>query len=326
MRRCDLSDPVKNCLNKVHTLLHPDETIEEGIARLRHQKISDRIIYFYVVSSEGKLVGVVSTRKLLLSDPKSYIRNVMQSGPLSIHQDKTLQEALKLVDKHKILALPVIDDFHTFLGSVDVDAYTEEFYNVDYGLHRNDLFQLLGITLEEGTRVPLWRIYRFRMPWLFCNMIGGLICAVISRVNEHVLTRYILLAFFIPLILTLSESISMQSMTQSLHFLRRPTFTWPYAFHRGFREWGVVSFIAISCGVIIGAVSGLWGDGVMPSITIGVGITLSMIVSAAFAMLIPIFLHRLSLDPKIASGPVVLMLTDILTTLFYFSIATWWLL
>ena len=109
-------------------------------------------------------------------------------------------------------------------------------------------------------------------------------------------------------------------------FLGRPRFAWNIAVKRGFREWHLDALLALSSGILVGALSLLWGDGLLPSLCIGLGIIGSVILSAVFGISVPVLLHRMKLDPKVASGPVVLMITDILTTALYLGMATWWLL
>ena len=92
------------------------------------------------------------------------------------------------------------------------------------------------------------------------------------------------------------------------------------------REWQIVGALAFSCGIIVGIVSLFWGDGILAALTISIGIMVSVCVSAALGSVIPLILHARKWDPRVAAGPVVLMLADVLTTLFYLSLGTWWLL
>ena len=322
----DLTQPVRRCTQRVDTVLLTHHTIEEALMSLRARTIEHKIVYFYAVDDEGILKGIVSTRKLLLSNPQTKISDIMERHVTTVNADQTLKDALQMLEIHHLLALPAIDTKGRLIGTIDVEMYIEESFDVADAHHRRDVFQLIGFSIEEGRRISTLRHYKIRMPWLFCNMIGGFICAFISHIYEDVLARFLLLAMFIPLVLTLSESVSMQSMTQSLQFLRRPRITWRLSFLRTLKEWRIVGAIAVSCGFIVGAVSLFWGDGFLPSLTIGVGIMFSVAVTALFGIVIPIFLHLTRLDPKVASGPVVLMLADVLTTLFYLSLATWWLI
>jgi magnesium transporter len=118
----------------------------------------------------------------------------------------------------------------------------------------------------------------------------------------------------------------MQSMTQSMHEMSRHVYFWKKIGSYLTRESRLYILIALSCGLIIGPLAILWGDGWQPALVIGVGITISVLVSAIIGVLIPVILHSVKLDPRIASGPIVLMLADTFTTTIYLSLACWWLL
>jgi magnesium transporter len=326
MTEKDFAKTARECAAPVETVASLHGTVEQALAELRKKKITQKIIYFYVVDERHRLKGVVSTRQLLLADPDRPIEEIMQHTVIKLRAEQTLYQAMEIFATHPLLALPVVDEGGRLLGTIDVQMVMEEVIDVADVRTHNDIFQMIGLTLEDGKRVPLHKSYRHRMPWLLCNVFSGIICAIISRIFEVVLAKFLLLAFFIPLVLTLSESTSMQSMTQSLLFLRRPRFSWKVAWSRGLREWQLATLLAVSSGVLVGALSLFWGDGFLPSLSIGVGIIISVILSVIFGISIPILLHRTKLDPKVASGPVVLMIADMLTTAIYLSLATWWLL
>ncbi len=322
----DLSKGLLQFVTPVQTLLSMDVTIGEALIGLRKKKIQQKIIYFYVVDERQALKGVVSTRQLLLADPDKSVQEVMQQPVIKLQSKQTLKAALELFAKHPLLAIPLVDENNCLLGTIDVQLVTNEAIDVADSRTRLDVFQMIGLSLEDGKKTSLQTGYRLRMPWLLCNVFSGIVCAIISRVFEVVLAKYLLLAFFIPLVLTLSESTSMQSMTQSLLFLRRPRFQWRTAIARGVREWQLAVLLAVSSGFIVGSLSLLWGDGFKPSLCIGIGICLSVILSVIFGITLPVLLYRMKLDPKVASGPVVLMVADMLTTMLYLSLAAWWLL
>lgn len=326
MSHHDLSHPVGQFVSAVHTTLHEDQTIDEALVSLRHRKIDEKIIYFYVVNKEGHLKGIVSTRQLLLSSRHQTIKEIMIHDVVSLKENQTLQEAMELLAKHRLLALPVVDDKKRLLGVIDVDIYLEESVDVANARHSSDVFQILGLTLEMGRQKSPWKNYKIRMPWILCNMAGGIACAAISFFFKAVLAKVILLAMFIPLILTLSESISMQSMTQSLHLVRQPNFSTRKIFRRILLEGKMVILLALTCGISVGLISLLWGGGIAPSVVIASSLFIAISVSASAGASVPLILYARSLDPKVASGPVVLMFADVITTTIYLSLASWLLL
>lgn len=326
MAHTDFTRPVKDFAYPVHTVLYANQTIGEALASLRTRTIDEKVIYFYVVDAEDRLEGVVPTRALLLKEPNMKIGEFMKRSVVCLREDQSLQEAMELLNQHQLLALPVIDGKRRIRGAIDVQMYLEESVDLADARHGHDVFQILGLTLEEGKKHSLWKSYRIRMPWIFCNMIGGIACAIISFFFQNVLAKVLLLAMFIPLILTLSESISMQSMTQSIHFVRHGHISWRRLFHRVLLESRMVLFLALTSGVVIGLISLFWGGGMITSATIAVSLIVSISVSASIGACIPLILFAKKLDPKVASGPVVLMLADVITTAIYLSLATWWLL
>ncbi|MBN1915186.1 MAG: magnesium transporter [Parachlamydiales bacterium] len=318
--------PVRDIVRPVASIVYEDQTVEEALADLQHKHIEDKVIYFYVLDRDDILKGVVSTRKFLLSEGSRPLRDIMSDVVISIEENKTLHEALEIFAQHSLLALPVVTSEGKFLGAIDVEMYIEESFDIADARHRSDIFQIIGLSLEDEKRRSVFGDYRLRMPWIFCTMFGGIVCAIISNIHQLVLSKILMLAMFIPLVLSLSESISMQAMTHSLQFTRRPRLTWRHIIAKAIKEWHIVALIALTAGVLVGIISLFWGEGIKPSLTLACGIGISVVTSASFGIFFPIVLHRGRLDPKVASGPVVLSLADIVTTTIYLSLATWWLL
>ncbi len=326
MKQSDLTKQVKDFLTPVHTTLSKEQTIEEALNSLRGRRISEKVIYFYVVDDTGVLHGVVPTRKLLLKDLHTKIKEIMISSVIQVKEEVTLEEVLDVLSKHQLLAVPVVDERGRLKGVVDVQLYFEETVEIADACHTSDVFQILGLTLEEGKRKSPWKSYRIRMPWILCNMGGGIACAIISNIYREVLGQVLLLAMFIPLILTLSESIAMQSMTQSLHLVKQSDLGWRKLLKRILFEGRMVMLLALTCAIMVGILSLFWAGGMDVSWTIGTALLFTIVISASMGAAIPLLLYAKSLDPKVASGPVVLMFTDVIATTLYLSLATWWLL
>lgn len=316
---------MKEFVVPVRSIIQLQHTVDEAMNKLREQNhIDDKVNYFYVVDKDCRLAGVVSARNLLLNPPHTPIKQIIGNTLISISSSQTLQEAMELLSKHHLLAVPVVDEEEKLLGVIEVQIFLEDALDLAQSKMRTDLFQMVGLTLEEGKTAVSGFISR--MPWIFCNIASGIACAIISRVFEIVLAKVLLLAFFIPLVLTLSESISMQSMTKSIQLLHRHQISWKRLLLRIYLEWRTVILLATTSGILVGAISLFWGDGVHPALVIGIGISTSVTVSAIIGAFIPVILHAKKLDPKVAAGPVVLMFVDVITTAIYLALATWWLL
>jgi magnesium transporter len=322
-----LEKRVVDLAKAVDTVVKEDVTVQEALDSLHGKQIEEKIVYFYVVDEKHKLLGVIPTRKLLLCSSDTKISDIMEKSVIKLDADQTLHDAMEIFARHSLLALPIVDKEGILLGAVDVEMYMEESFDIADARRRADIFQMMGLSLEEEKKRSLFGDYRLRMPWILCNMFGGIFCAIISSLHELVLSRVLLLAMFIPLVLSLSESVSMQAMTHSIQFMRNPSkSSWRISFLRAFKEWKIVGLIAITSGVLVGLISLFWQEGLAPSLIIGFSILISVTISSSFGIALPIFLHKTALDPKVASGPVVLMIADVLTTTIYLSLATWLLL
>ena len=116
----------------------------------------------------------------------------------------------------KLLAFPVIEDNGTLVGVVDVSLFTNEVIDLARQTY-DDIFQLLGVH-ATAMRTP-WTAFLDRFPWLLSNIVGGLLCAAIASQFEVLLEHVVVLALFIPIVLALAESVSMQSATLTLQVL-----------------------------------------------------------------------------------------------------------
>ncbi len=317
---------VKDRMHPALVVVREDHTIKEAVDILRKGQSDGKIIYFYVTDADQKLQGIVSARTLLLADPLTKIQDVMEKSVFCLQEDQNLEQAMEALSHRRLLALPVVDADHVLKGVIDVQMYLQENIDIFKEQRNQDVFQLLGMTFEEGVYKSPWKSYSKRMPWILCNMAGGTACAVVSRVFELVLAKVLILAMFIPLVLSLSESISMQSMTQSFHILRKQNVSWSKVFSRMFSEIRTAVLMALTSGILVGALSLFWGSGLVVSATIAAGIITSVILSAVLGSSVPMLLHLNHLDPKVASGPVVLTISDVITTAIYLFLATLWLL
>ena len=145
-----------------------------------------RIIYFYVVDESMRLVGVVPTRRLLLSAADKKVSDIMIANVVAIPADATVLEACEFFTLHRLLAFPVVDGARHLVGVVDVDLYTEELADTgeDGPNERDDVFQLIGVRLTKSQQARPLRAFRGRFPWLLCNIAGGTLAAILADIYQ----------------------------------------------------------------------------------------------------------------------------------------------
>lgn len=305
--------------------VHPDPltlvdawTVQHARDVVRARTDAHDILYLYVVDAETRLVGTVSIRQLLLADRDVEVRRIMDGDVVAVPSWATVLVACEYFVNRRFLGFPVIEDGGRLIGTIDVKAFTPEVLDI---AKRNfeDVFQIIGVHACEG-RTP-WLAFKDRFPWLLCNVGGGLLCAVLSSRYEGLLEIAVVLALFIPVVLALAESVSIQSVTLTLQGLHSSSLG-TRAFVRGFlRELQTSAMLGACCGGIIGAVAWAWHGNATTAAVLTGSIAASMMTASLLGLVIPTTLHSVEADPKIAAGPIVLALTDLATLLFYFNVA-----
>jgi NhaA family Na+:H+ antiporter len=121
-----LSDPVTRRMHQDFTCLSAGKSVGEALDWLRQNPPPGRVIYFYVVDEEGRLQGVVPTRRLLLSPLQTALTEIMVRKMVVVPAWATVLEACEFFIQHRFLAFPVVDKENRVLGVVDIDLYTAE--------------------------------------------------------------------------------------------------------------------------------------------------------------------------------------------------------
>lgn len=316
-----LEQPVLPYARKDFPELRQEFTVQEALEAIRRQGLGEKVIYFYVVDENERLLGVLPTRRLLISPPTQCLKELMITRVVALPHTATILEACELFVMHRFLAFPVVNQERRILGIVDVGLFTQEVLDMGEPEQKDDVFEALGFRVSQLRAASPWRAFRLRIPWLLATITSGMLCALLASAFALTISRTLILAFFMTLVLALAESVSIQSMAtaiqashsagQSLAWFRRALV----------REVSTALLLGSCCGTLVAVVIGLWHRAALPAVVIGTSVLLSVCAACLFGLLVPTTLHWLRLDPKIAAGPVTLALTDLFTLLSYFGLA-----
>jgi magnesium transporter len=322
----DFTAPALDYARRDFPLLQADASVEKALQTIRSEGIGERVIYFYAVDPERRLVGVVPTRRLLTAAPETSLRDIMVPRVIALPATATALEACEFFVLYKLLAFPVIDSERRILGVVDADVFmqsvleSEEVEESAGG--RDDFFETLGFHLAQVRDASAWRTFRYRFPWLLVTVLSGTGCAVLTGVFEATLARSLILAFFLTMVLGLNESVSMQSMSVTVQALHSARVTWHWFVTAFRREVATAVLIAVACGSLVAMIVYVWRHDFSGALVIGGSVAASLVTACLFGLAIPSLLHRWQLDPKIAAGPITLALADFFALTFYFTSAS----
>lgn len=316
-----LNDPITQHMRTDLARLHVNQTVAEALRALRQDPPSGRVIYFYVVDDDNRLNGVVPTRRLLLNTDDTPLTAIMVREVIAIPSDATVLDACEFFLFNRLLAFPVVDGDQRLIGMVDVELYTDELSDFDRREGNDQLFQLIGVHISDAQQTNPLVAFRNRFPWLIANMIGGILAAFLSGVFEAELQRTVALALFIPVVLALAESVSIQSVSLTLQAMRGQKIRFGMLFQKLRRELATGLLLGVASALAVAVVALIWLGEVKVVLCLFGGIAGGVVCAAVIGATIPNLIRLFHREPQVAAGPLTLASTDMVTLLIYFTLA-----
>ena len=315
----NLHDPVLPLVRPVPVVLQQRQTIAEAHAAVRGAPAARHAPYLFVVDDDDRLAGVVTAGHLLAAQLDERVEQIMTPGVVAIPSWATVLIASEYFATRKLALFPVIRDDGTLVGAVDASVFTGEVIDLARQTY-DEIYQLLGVH-ATAMRTP-WTAFLDRFPWLLSNITGGLLCAFIAGQFESVLQQIVVLSLFIPIVLALAESVSMQSATLTLQRLSTQSLEPRQIVAALWREARTAVLLGVSCAAVVAIVVLAWRRDVMGALVVGGAIAASMVAACLFGVLLPTLVRVFKVDPRIAAGPLVLSTTDVVTLMLYLWLAT----
>ena len=319
----NLNDPVTKHMRKNFARIRVNQTIDEALSLVRENPPEGQILYFYVIDDHNRLEGVVPTRRFLLNPPDRRIGDIMLNNVITVPAAATVKEACEYFARHRLLAFPIVDAEQQMVGVVDVELYTSELSDIEGRQRHEELFQLIGVHLSNSEQESSTIAFKSRFPWLLTNIAGGILAAFLSGLFEAELQKVVALAMFIPVVLALAESVSIQSVSLALQVLHGQNASIGSLIKKLRSEFATGLFLGLASGVTVGIVALIWLRQVRVAICLLGGVVGGVTFAAVVGMAIPNLLRLFRRDPGVAAGPIALAAADMVTLLIYFTLARW---
>src|SRR2546429_9138606 len=169
----DFNSPVGEHARKDFPLLDADMTVAEALDRIRREGVGERVIYFFAVDADKRLVGVLPTRRLLTAPLESPLREIMVRRVIAIPSTATVLDACEFFVLYKFFAFPVVDADRHVIGVVDIALFTAEMLeerDENIAAQADEIFEALGFRLSHLRGASAWRVFRHRFPWLLATI------------------------------------------------------------------------------------------------------------------------------------------------------------
>ncbi|MGL4912693.1 MAG: magnesium transporter [Romboutsia sp.] len=305
--------------------INKDMTAKQAVKHMRENaQDAETIYYIYVVDNDERLVGVLSLRELITARDASIVEDLMSENIISVYVDEDREEAVRLVSKYNLIAIPVIDRYQKLKGIITVDDIidvmeeeaSEDMYKfAGTSEHERDFVEKVNPTPKE----QIVSSVRARIPWLIVTLIGGLISTLILSNLDFIMTpTYSSLVFFIPVVIGMGGNIGTQSSALTVMALSNKDLE----FSNVIRE-GVVGLITgIICSLLIGIATFIFIKDVNIVLVVSISLFINMILGAMIGAFMPVLFKKLDVDPSIISAPIIATALDITGIAIYFVITT----
>ena len=285
------------------------------LKEMRKQANNVKTVYtIYVVNDNNTLLGLLSLRRLLLTEKKTAIKDIMFTEIISVMATEKNEDVANIMQKYDLVVLPVTDESGKLIGRITID----DVMDVAKEEAEKDYQMASGISEDVESSDSIWELTRARLPWLLIGMLGGIIGAKIIGIFD--LERNFELAFFIPLIAAMGGNVGIQSAAIVVQGLANDSLKMDNIFQKLLKELGVGVLSGIICSLIIlGAVYGLEYP-IKLSLTVSISLLAVIVFSALFGTFIPLTLKKYNIDPALATGPFIATVNDVLGIFIYFWI------
>ncbi|WP_216828410.1 magnesium transporter [Alkalihalobacterium elongatum] len=300
------------------------ETADNILQRLRTEaKDAETIYYIYVTDDKMVLRGVLSLRELILSEPAIAVAEIMKTKFISVLPTTDQEQVADTIKDYDLIAVPVVTEKDVILGIVTVDDVmdiVEEETTEDI----EDLMATRGsVDIDVSPLVATKR----RLPWLIVLMILGIGTASLIGQFESTLAEMAILAIFIPLIADMGGNTGTQSLAVVVRSIALGNLEQQNVFGKLLKREAITGILmGISCGIIAFFIA-LFFDisGMYFGVIVGISLFCTIVLSTITGTVIPWLVHRLKIDPAVASGPFITTINDIVGLFLYFSIANFML-
>jgi magnesium transporter len=300
--------------------LYEDMTVEEALLHIRKVGLKKETVYHcYVLDKEKRLIGIVSLKKLVLAPPQTKISDIMFKDVIKVNVYSDREEAANIFKKYDLIVLPVVDNSNKLLGIVtfddlvDVleDEVTEDFERIAAVLPVEKPY------MEAGFGELLWK----RSFWLIVLTVFESASSLVLQRYGLVIHRWVSLTFFLPVLIATGGNAGMQSAMMIVRGLATGDIGVKDFLRVVFRESILGFFIGfiLACVGLIRVI--LQQNNWLLSISVGIAMGITIMLSAVIGAMLPIIFRKLKLDPALMSGPLITTIVDVGGIFIYFEIA-----
>jgi magnesium transporter len=302
-----------------HTVTVRDTaTVSAALDDIRRQAEEVEDFYqVFVIDGNGRLVGLLPFKDLVISKPDRRVRDFMAPADISVPPDLDQEEVARLMARYNLPSVAVVDEAGRLLGRVTFD----DVIDVVEAETTEDLLKFGGVPADEELAAGWREAVRSRLPWLYVNLLTAFLAGGVVYLFQGTVQRTVALAVWMPIIAGMGGNAGTQALAVTVRRLALgliPT----HLFARVVGKEALVGiFNGLAIGLVVGLVAALLGEGPRLGLVVFLAMTGNLLVAGFAGAFIPVVLERLGIDPAIASSIFVTTFTDVCGFLLLLGLA-----
>lgn len=311
-------------------LIQKDMTVKEAMRALVQQaEKNDNISTLYVCDEDGKFYGALDLKDLITAREHTELEPLMSTSYPYVNDYETISSCIDRIMDYAEDSIPVLNECREILGIITAQDIIEV---VDDELG-DDYAKLAGLTSEEDLKESLPESMKKRMPWLLVLLLLGIGVSTVVGMFENVVAQIALIVCFQSLILDMAGNVGTQSLAVTIRVLMDENLKTGQKIMLVCKEMRV----GLCNGLFVGSIAFLfvglyvavmkhntWSYAFMISGCVGISLIVAMLISSLIGTVVPMFFHRIHIDPAVASGPLITTVNDLVAVVTYYGLA--WLL
>ncbi|NLK88191.1 MAG: magnesium transporter [Clostridiaceae bacterium] len=303
--------------------LKKEMTVKQALQHIKETGVDKETINTcYVIDNNRILEGVISIRKLILSEESAVVKDIMEKDPAYINTHDDQEKIASLFKKYDFLSMPVVDNERRLVGIVTID----DIVDIIDQENTEDLQKMAAMqpTEEKYLKTNALVLAKHRIVWLLILMVSATFTGNIIRKFDDMLQSVVVLASFIPMLMDTGGNSGSQSSTLVIRGLALGEISLRDALKVFWKEIQVGFLVGLALSAV-NFVRIYYFERIDLSISITVSITLffTVVLAKVVGGILPIIAKKLKIDPAIMASPLITTIVDAAALLIYFSTAAW---
>ena len=323
-------DEVGSLMTTNFIVIHENLTIRQAMRELiRQAGENDNISTVYVIDKNDQFYGAIDLKDLIIAREKNALEDIISTSYPYVTDHEKIDDCIEQIKDYAEDSIPVLTEDKQLIGVITAQDLVEV---VDDAMGE-DYAKLAGLTAEEDLEETTTESMKKRLPWLVILLFLGLAVSTVVGVFETVVAVLPIVMCFQSLILDMAGNVGTQSLAVTIRVLMDENLTAGEKVGLVFKEMKVGFFNGLFLGIMAFIFIGLYiwllkGNPVVHAFVIsgcvGFSLMAAMVISSLVGTLIPMFFHKIKIDPAVASGPLITTVNDLVAVVIYYGLV--WIL